>query len=125
MAKVNVQFKVSSVSANGEWAGRVVSGWESFNIESKGQRYTKKRQWTAFFDLPTNINKDDVIEVTGELSTKTDGVAKEYQGNSYFVVEHIIGSSQFKLIEAAVPIPSSNDGWNTAPVTELNQNPPF
>ena len=127
MAKVNLQIKVSSVSVNGSWAGRVIQGWESFNTEMNGQRYTKKRLWSVFFELPTNINKDDLIEVTGELQTKADGVPNEYEGKTYFKVEHTVGNASFKLIEAAVPLNSNpaNDGWNTPPVTELNQNPPF
>jgi hypothetical protein len=127
MAKVNLQIKVSSVNQNAQWAGRVIQGWESYNSEMNGQRYTRKRFWSVFFELPTNINKDDLIEVTGDLQTKSDGTSSEYEGKTYFKVEHTVGNASFKLIEAAVPLNSNpaNDGWNTPPTTELNQNPPF
>lgn len=120
MAKVKVEIKVSSVSVNGHWAGRVIQGWESYNAEYNGERYTRKRLWSAFFELPTNINKDDVIEVVGELQTKTDGIAKEYEGKSYIPIEHTIGDAKFTLITAAVPIPAT-----PKPVTEFTENPPF
>jgi hypothetical protein len=127
MAKVNLQIKVSSVNQNAQWAGRVIQGWESYNSEMNGQRYTRKRFWSVFFELPTNINKDDLIEVTGDLQTKSDGTSSEYEGKTYFKVEHTVGNASFKLIEAAVPLNSNpaNDGWNTPATTELNQNPPF
>jgi hypothetical protein len=123
MAKVKTEIKVSSVSANGEWAGRVIQGWETYNADYKGTRYTKKRQWTAFFELPTNINKDDVIEITGELQTKTDGVPNEFEGKTYFKIEHIIADAKFTLISAAVPIPpSAHDAWNN-PTPDSGQSP--
>jgi hypothetical protein len=124
MAKVQVQIKVSAVNANGQWAGRVIQGWETYNAEMNGQRYTRKRQWSAFFEQPTNINKDDLIELTGELQTKTDGVPNEFEGKTYFKIEHIVGNATFKLIEAAVPIPSTNDGWGTPPPSAV-ANAPF
>jgi len=120
MAKVKVEIKVSSVSANGQWAGRVIQGWESYNAEFGGERYTRKRLWSAFFELPTNINKDDVIEVVGDLQTKADGVQHEYEGKPYFKVEHTIADAKFTLITAAVPIPETSK-----PVTEFTQAAPF
>jgi hypothetical protein len=118
MAKIKVEMTVSTVSQNGDFRGRVIGGWEVYNFDIKGTRYTKKRQWTAWFELPTNINKDDVIEVTGDLITKADGVEKEYQGNKYFEVQHTIQNATFVLVKAAVPVAPK-------PVTELTENPPF
>jgi hypothetical protein len=118
MAKVSVEITVSSVSQNGDYRGRVIQGWESFNFEIKGVRYTKKRQWSAWFELPTSINKDDIVQITGDLITKADGVEKEYQGNKYFEVQHTIQDASFVLIKAAVPLAPK-------PVTELTSEPPF
>jgi hypothetical protein len=118
MAKVKVEIKVSQVNTNAQWAGRVVQGWESYNSEINGERYTRKRLWSAFFELPTNINKDDVIELVGDLQTKSDGVAKEYEGKTYYPVEHIVADAKFTLITAAVPIPPK------AP-TEFTESAPF
>jgi hypothetical protein len=118
MAKVKVEIKVSSVSANGAWAGKVIQGWESYNAEYNGERYTRKRLWSAFFELPTNINKDDVIEVVGDLQTKADGVAKEFEGKTYYSVEHTIADAKFTLITAATPVAPK-------PVTEFTQAAPF
>lgn len=120
MAKVKVEIKVSSVNVNAQWAGRVIQGWEVYNAEYNGERYTRKRFWSVFFELPTNINKDDVIEVVGDLQTKADGVAKEWEGKTYYPVEHIVGDAKFTLITAAVPIPET-----PKPVTEFTENPPF
>ena len=118
MAKVNLQIKVSAVNQNAQWAGRVIQGWESYNSEMNGQRYTRKRFWSVFFELPTNINKDDVIEITGDLQTKADGSSVEYEGKTYFKVEHTVGNASFKLIEAAVPL-------SPKPISEFTENPPF
>ena len=118
MAQVNVQIVVSSVSANGDFRGRVIKGWESYQVEFRGQKETKKREWTMWLDLPSDITKGDVIEFTGELITKTDGVQHEYQGRTYFKVEHSLNQCQWRAISRAVPLPAN-------PAVEVSTDSPF
>ncbi len=108
MAKVKVQIVVSKVAEKGDYKGRVVSGWESFSIEFKGEQITKKRQWTMWLDLPSDLVKDDVVEFTGDLGTKAAEFEKD--GQIFKTVEHSINSPSFTVITRAVPLPM--DTWN-------------
>lgn len=125
MAKVQVQIVVSSVAENGDYKGRVIKGWESFTINIKGVPTDKKRQWTMWLDAPSSIVKDDVVSFVGELGTKAGSFEKD--GTSYNVVEHSLNKVTYKVDVHAVPLTNTSaaDAWNSAPVTELNQNPPF
>jgi len=126
MAKVQVQIIVSKVAENGDYKGRVISGWESFTIRVKGEPVNKKRQWTMWLDAASSIVKDDIVTFTGDLGTKAGSFEKD--GTTYQVVEHSLNNVTFKVDTHAVPLNSNpaNDGWNTPPATtELNQNPPF
>ena len=116
MAKVQVQIVVSKVAENGDYKGRVVSGWETFIITIKGEQVTKRRQWTMWLDLPSNINKDDVVTFTGDLGTKAGSFEKD--GQTYQVVEHSLNQVSYTINQAAVPIPPK-------PVNEFTSEPPF
>lgn len=116
MAKVQVQIVVSKVAENGDYKGRVVSGWESFTITVKGEQVNKKRQWTMWLDLPSSIVKDDVVTFTGDLGTKAGSFEKD--GQTYQVVEHSLNQVSFTVNQHAVPLPAT-------PATELTENPPF
>jgi hypothetical protein len=124
MAKVQVQITVSKVAENGDYKGRVISGWETFQINVKGEQITKKRQWTMWLELPSAITKDDVVTFVGELGTKAGSFEKD--GNTYQVVEHSLNHPTYTVDVKAVPIPNTagNNGWNT-PATQDPSNPPF
>jgi hypothetical protein len=124
MAKVQVQIVVSKVAENGDYKGRVISGWETFLITVKGEQITKKRQWTMWLDAASAINKDDVVTFTGDLGTKAGSFEKD--GNTYQVVEHSLNNVTYTVNTHAVPIPSkANDGWNTPASNGFTENPPF
>lgn len=116
MAKVQVQITVSKVAENGDYKGRVISGWETFVITVKGEQITKKRQWTMWLELPSAIVKDDVVTFVGELGTKAGSFEKE--GQTYQVVEHSLNNATFTVDTHAVPIPPK-------PATEFTQAAPF
>ena len=125
MAKVQVQIVVSKVAENGDYKGRVISGWETFVINVKGEQITKKRQWTMWLELPSPIIKDDVVTFVGELGTKAGSFEKD--GNTYQVVEHSLNHPTYTVDVKAVPIPNTaaNNGWNNSAPTHDPSNPPF
>ncbi|NCA07829.1 MAG: hypothetical protein EBS85_03770 [Micrococcales bacterium] len=116
MAKVKVQIVVSAVSQNGDYKGRVINGWETFQIKIKGEPVTKKRQWTMWLELPSNLAKDDVVEFTGELGTKAGTFDKD--GQTFQTVEHSINEPSYTVISRGIPL-------EPKPITELTENPPF
>jgi len=119
MANVTVQIAVSSVSANGDFRGRVIKGWETFSITVKGEPVTKKRVWTMWLDYPSDITKGDVIEFTGQLGTKiADYEAKD--GSTGKTVEHSLNQCQWRAISRAIPIPT-----NPAVETTVSNDHPF
>ena len=124
MAKVNVQIVVSKVAENGDYRGRVVSGWESFSITVKGEQVNKKRQWTMWLDAPSSIVKDDVVTFQGDLGTKAGSFEKD--GQTYQVVEHSLNNVTYTVNTHAVPLTntSATDAWNNPPQHDPS-NPPF
>jgi len=117
MAKVVVQISVSSVSANGDFRGRVIKGWETFQITVKGEPVTKKRVWTMWLDYPSDITKGDVIEFEGQLGTKVaDYETKD--GTTGKTVEHSLNQCQWRAISRAVPLPAN-------PAVEVSTDSPF
>jgi hypothetical protein len=124
MARVQVQITVSKVAENGDYKGRVISGWETFVITVKGEQITKKRQWTMWLDAASSIVKDDVVSFVGDLGTKAGTFEKD--GNTYQVVEHSLNNVTYKVDQHAVPLPAkANDGWNTPASNGFTENPPF
>jgi hypothetical protein len=123
MARVQVQIVVSKVAENGDYKGRVISGWETFQITVKGESITKKRQWTMWLDAPSDLAKDDVVTFTGDLGSKAGSFEKD--GNTYQVVEHSLNNVQFKVDSKAAATPKANDGWNTPASNGFTENPPF
>jgi len=116
MAKVSVQLHVSSVAQNGDYRGRVINGWETYSIKLKGESVTKKRQWTIWLDVASDLAKDDVVEFVGELGTKNGKFTKD--GQDIAVVEHFINDARFTVITKAKPAAPK-------PVTEFTSEPPF
>lgn len=123
MAKVQVQIVVTKVADNGDYKGRVITGWETFLINVKGEQITKKRQWTMWLELPSDITKDDVVTFVGELGTKASSFEKD--GNTYPVVEHSLNKATYTIDTKAVPLPPKNDGWNTPAPATFTENAPF
>ena len=125
MAKVQVQIVVSKVAENGEYKGRVISGWESFTIRVKGEPVNKKRQWTMWLELPAAIVKDDIVTFTGDLGTKAGSFEKD--GTTYQVVEHSLNNVTYHVDTHAVPLTNvqANDVWNTPASTPSTENSPF
>jgi hypothetical protein len=125
MAKVQVQIVVSKVAENGEYKGRVISGWETFQINVKGEQITKKRQWTMWLELPSPIIKDDVVTFVGELGTKAGSFEKD--GNTYQVVEHSLNAPTYTVDVKAVPLTdtAAANAWNNSAPSQDPSNPPF
>jgi len=101
MARVQVQITVSGVAENGDYRGRVIKGWETFQITVKGEQITKKRQWTMWLDAPSEIGKDDVVSFVGDLGTKAGTFEKD--GQTYQVVEHSLNNVTYKVDTKAAP----------------------
>ena len=101
MAQVKVQIAISKVAANAGYVGKVVGGWETFQITVKGEPVTKKRSWTMWLDKDYGINKGDVVEFIGELGTKADGTTFEYNGVTYYKVEHSLNVTSLTTISKA------------------------
>lgn len=116
MARVQVQITVSKVAENGDYKGRVISGWETFIITVKGEQITKKRQWTMWLDTASSIVKDDIVSFVGDLGTKAGSFEKD--GQTYQVVEHSLNNVTYKVDQHAVPLPPK-------PINEFTENPPF
>jgi hypothetical protein len=125
MAKVQVQIVVSSVAENGDYKGRVIKGWETYQITVKGESITKKRQWTMWLELPSPIVKDDVVTFVGELGSKAGSFEKD--GNTYQVVEHSLNAPTYVIDTKAVPLnnTSAANAWNTPAPSHDPSNPPF
>lgn len=99
MAITTIQITISSNSSNGEYAGRVFKGWETYSINMKGEQITKKRLWTVWVDFALNFTKGDLVEFHGELGTKAAQLDKD--GKTYFVVEHTLNHARATLLQKA------------------------
>jgi hypothetical protein len=119
MAEVKVQFVVTNVSQNGEWRGRVIYGWETYDAkDSKGNTFTGKRQWTIWLEFPSELVKGDLVEFVGKLGTKRGTYKKDENGPEIETVDHFLNEARYTVLQRAVPLPPK-------PVTELTQEPPF
>lgn len=81
MAKVNISGTVAGVHKE-----RIVSLWETFDVQGR----VAYRKWTIWFDQSPDLEKDDWIEVTGDLGSKIGTYEKE--GEVKTVVEHSVNS---------------------------------
>lgn len=102
MAIVSVQLHVSKLAGNGDYANRVIQGWETFSINVKGETVTKKRLWTIWLDKPCDLVKGDVVEFHGELGVKA-GEPKEYMGKMYTPVECSMNEVRYNVIKKMDP----------------------
>jgi len=89
MALITIGGEVSSIG----WEGRRVSVWE--NIHTNGKDYS--RLWTAWFaeSQAFNLQEEDFVEITGELSTKI-GEYTNKAGEKKIVVEHHLQNAVLK-----------------------------
>jgi hypothetical protein len=89
MALITIGGEVSSIG----WEGKRVSLWE--NIHANGKDYS--RLWTAWFSESQafNLQEEDFVEITGELSTKI-GEYVNKQGEKKIVVEHHLQNAVLK-----------------------------
>lgn len=101
MAITTVQIHVTSVAGNGEYAGKVIKGWETYSIHIKGESVTKKRLWTAWLETPSTLKATDVVELIGELGTKATEFTKD--GNTYKTVEHTLNKARYNIIKLGDP----------------------
>lgn len=100
MAQVKVQISISKVAANAGYVGKVVGGWETFQITVKGEPVTKKRLWTMWLDKDYGINKGDVVEFIGELSTKIAPYQAK-DGSQANGIEHSLNVTSLTTISKA------------------------
>jgi hypothetical protein len=75
------------------WEGKRISVWE--NIHSNGKDYS--RLWTCWFDTPQiQLQEQDFVEISGELSTKIGKYTPKGQTEEKLVVEHHIQEAFIK-----------------------------
>jgi hypothetical protein len=75
------------------WEGKRISIWE--NIHSNGKDYS--RLWTCWFDTPQiQLQEQDFVEISGELSTKIGKYTPKGQTEEKVVVEHHIQGAFIK-----------------------------
>jgi hypothetical protein len=75
------------------WEGKRISVWE--NIHANGKDYS--RLWTCWFDTPQiQLQEQDFVEISGELSTKIGKYTPKGQTEEKVVVEHHIQGAFIK-----------------------------
>lgn len=120
MAQVTGQVTISAVTTQGEYSGRAFKGWETYSYTYKGEQVTKKRAWTFWFDAAQDLNKGDVIEFSGELTTKAgDSDLTTKTGYTFRPVEHVVNNPLVKVIHKSLP------GIETLPPLPANEQSPF
>lgn len=87
MPTINVAGEVNLLG----WEGKRISIWE--NVHSNGKDYS--RLWTCWFDSAQDVQEQDFVEITGELSTKI-GEYTNKQGEKKTVVEHHLQNAVIK-----------------------------
>lgn len=119
MAETKVQFVVTSVSQNGDYRGKVIYGWETYQGTMKGnQTFTGKRQWTIWLEFPSELAKGDLAEFVGELVTKKGTYKKDESSPEIEVIEHSLTAARYTLL-------SKGEVQAPKPVTEFTAEPPF
>ena len=119
MAEIKVQFVVTSVSQNGNYRGKVIYGWETYQgVDRTQTAFTGKRQWTIWLEFPSELAKGDLAEFIGELGTKKGTYKKEENGPELEVIEHYVNNARYTLLKKAEPEVAKA-------VTEFTSEPPF
>jgi len=119
MAEAKVQFEVTSVSQNGEYRGKVIYGWETYQgIDRNKNPFTGKRQWTIWLEFPSELVKGDLAEFVGQLVTKKGTYKKDENSPEIEVIEHSLNQARYTLLKKAEP-------QQPKPVTEVTAEPPF
>ncbi len=108
MAQITIGGEVNSIG----WEGRRISVWE--NIHANGKDYS--RLWTAWFSesQAMNLQEQDFVEITGELSTKI-GEYTNKQGEQKIVVEHHLQNAQLKKVVSKAQQASNEAAFEEMP----------
>lgn len=94
MAEVKVILDVQGLSDQHGY----IKGWEKFSF--KGQE--RNRLWTVWTENPSyTVNEGDVIQVTGELSTKTSTYVPKNATEAKQIVEHSL--NEVNIINKSQP----------------------
>lgn len=96
MPIITVTGQVSQV-ANDKY--HYVKFWETYDW--KGE--PRHRIWTAWLDRDLQINEQDTIEVTGDLSTKVGTYTPKDATEQKQIVEHSLNNCTVKTLKAAEP----------------------
>ena len=73
--------------------------WETYDW--KGE--PRHRIWTAWLDRDLNLNEQDTIEVTGDLSTKVGTYTPKDATEQKQIVEHSLNNCTVKVLKTAEP----------------------
>lgn len=84
MAQVKVVIEVSALSQDHGY----IKGWETFDF--KGE--PRNRLWTVWTRDIANVNEGDVLNVTGDLSTKTNTYLPKNAAEPKTIVEHSLNN---------------------------------
>ena len=110
MAKLSIGGDVGSIG----WEGKRITVWEKYN--SRGNDYT--RLWTCWFSesQAMQLQEQDFVEISGELSTKI-GNYTDKQGIEKTVVEHHLNDAQLVNV-----VSKDQQGANAS---RFDTTPPF
>lgn len=95
-----------------KWEGKRLTVWE--NIHANGKDYS--RLWTCWFQdsVADQVQEEDWVEVSGELSTKI-GEYTNKQGEQKIVVEHHLQNAQIKSVRTKAQQQASADSFDEMP----------
>ena len=95
-----------------KWEGKRLTVWE--NIHANGKDYS--RLWTCWFadSVADQVQEEDWVEVTGELSTKI-GEYTNKAGEQKVVVEHHLQNAQIKSVRTKSQQQASADSFDEMP----------
>ena len=99
MASVTFSGKVTANDKN----DRLLTLWEEYTYEFKGEIKTGKRKWTLWFMKPHGLATGDWIEVRGDLSTKSVEWTTP-EGDVKHLVDHIINGPELLRHQSNQPI---------------------
>lgn len=108
MANITIGGDVGAI----KWEGRRLTVWE--NLHVNGKDYS--RLWTCWFDssIADQVQEEDWVEVTGELSTKI-GEYTNKQGEQKVVVEHHLQGARIVNIRSKAAQTASADAFEDMP----------
>lgn len=96
MPAIKVTGQISQV-ANDKY--HYVKFWETYDWKGEARH----RIWTAWLDRDLNLNEQDTIEVTGDLSTKVGTYTPKDATEQKQIVEHSLNNCTVNVVKAAEP----------------------